>query len=279
MGAKWYPNIGGIPTRCYKRKIEIQRTVFEKSRAIVVPSRWAADSVIEDFSIPTERVWVIPEGANLKSENIPSRQLVLAKRKAERCRLLFLTFPDRWLAKGGDIAFEAMLELNRLGVDTELVVCGCAPPANIAHDKLRAISYLDKNDERQHERLTKLFLESDFMLIPTRCETYGKVFCEANAFGLPAIGTKVGGVPEVIHDGDNGYALPLAARGDEYARLIKEIYCDDDRYYALVKSSRRAFEERLNWDSWGHAMAGVFRKVLPSELVCRVGPEQKKSNG
>ena len=94
------------------------------------------------------------------------------------------------------------------------------------------------------------------------------VFNEANAFGLPMITADTGGVPDIIKNGENGYVLPYSARGSEYAQMIAEIYQDEQRYTALVQSSRAAFESRLNWDAWGRAVKDVLLKVIsPAEVL------------
>ncbi|MCI0596883.1 MAG: glycosyltransferase family 4 protein, partial [candidate division Zixibacteria bacterium] len=121
---------------------------------------------------------------------------------------------------------------------------------------------LDKNDPRQNERLTRLFLESDFLLLPTRYECYGVVFCEAAAFGLPVIAADTGGVSGVVREGENGHLLPYEVGGADYARLIAEIYRDDDRYYELVRKSRKLFEERLNWDVWAQTVKRLLAEKL-----------------
>jgi len=81
------------------------------------------------------------------------------------------------------------------------------------------------------------------------------------------ITTQTGGVSEVVRDGENGFTLPLAARGDEYARVIAAIYHDDERYTRLVYSSRAAYEERLNWDAWGKAMKTILSDVIGQRPV------------
>ncbi|GAC1568569.1 MAG: hypothetical protein NVS3B14_18240 [Ktedonobacteraceae bacterium] len=105
---------------------------------------------------------------------------------------------------------------------------------------------------------------SDFLLLPTRGDCTPIVFCEANAFGVPVITTSTGGVPGVIKDGENGFMLPLSARGAEYAEVIAKIYQDDQRYSELVKSSRAAFDDRLNWDAWGTTMNKLLDEMLHS---------------
>src|SRR5205085_123986 len=163
------------------------------------------------------------------------------RKKSEQCRLLFLAV--QWTRKGGDIAFETLLKLEELGIQAELIVCGCTPPKGIVHKRMRVIPFLDKNDERQRKELEQLLMAADFLLLPTRADCTPIVYCEASAFGLPVITTNTGGVPEVDRDGENGFLLPCDARGDAYAEVIARVYHDDARYAELVRASRAAFEE------------------------------------
>jgi glycosyltransferase involved in cell wall biosynthesis len=197
-------------------------------------------------------------GANL--EEVPSKEMVLMRKRSERCHLLFMGV--NWYRKGGDIAFETLLELEKMGIMAELTICGCTPPRQFVHERMQIFPFLDKNDPEQYNRLAQLYLEADFLLLPTRNECYGIVFCEAGAYGLPVITTQTGGVPEVIRDGENGFALPLAARGDEYARVIASIYQDDERYARLVRTCRAAYDERLSWDVWGKMMKTILNEVV-----------------
>jgi glycosyltransferase involved in cell wall biosynthesis len=127
---------------------------------------------------------------------------------------------------------------------------------------MTVIPFLDKNDKVQSKELNNLFLKSDFLLLPTRSEAYGVVFCEANAFGLPVITTDTGGVSSVIESGKNGFMLPINAKGIDYAKLIKDIYMDDEKYYGLVLSSRETFEEKLNWDSWAKTVCKLINRIV-----------------
>jgi glycosyltransferase involved in cell wall biosynthesis len=75
-----------------------------------------------------------------------------------------------WHRKGGDIAFQTLISLLQKGVDAELVVVGCIPPAEIKHDKLIVIPYLNKNVPKERKQLDKLFMSSHFFILPTRAD-------------------------------------------------------------------------------------------------------------
>ncbi len=219
---------------------------LSKASRIVYPSEWVADSAINDYQVEKAKVEIIPFGANLDTS--PLSEAVLSKEQNSPCRLLFVG--KDWHRKGGEIAFQTLISLHKMGIDAELVVVGSVPPAEIKHDKLTVIPYLDKNIPQQRQKLNELFLKSHFFVFPTRADFSPIVICEANAFGLPVLTTDGGGIPTIIKNGKNGYMLPLSASGHDYANLIAQLFSDKSNYEQLVRSSRKEYELRLNWDKW-----------------------------
>jgi glycosyltransferase involved in cell wall biosynthesis len=155
------------------------------------------------------------------------------------------------MRKGGDIAVETLVSLEKdHGIMAHLTICGCRPPDGVAHERLTVIGFLDKCDPQQAEQLSQLFRETDYLLLPTRNECYGVVFCEASAYGVPSISTDTGGVSGVITEGRNGLLLPEAARGGEYAQVIASMEEDDESYREMCRTSRHEYDTRLNWEVW-----------------------------
>jgi glycosyltransferase involved in cell wall biosynthesis len=93
-------------------------------------------------------------------------------------------------------------------------------------------------------------------------------------FGLPIITTNTGGVPEIVKEGENGFLLPYEAEGDAYAEVIARVYRGDEYYAELVRASRAAFEERLDWDAWGvpvkHILADLLAQSSPEKIASSV---------
>ena len=243
---KYYLKYSKILKRSVYETDTLYKLAFKRASLILHPSKWALDSTIQDYHVSQYKVHALPFGANI--DKPPSPEIVRAKKKSNKCKLLFVG--TEWHRKGGEIAFDTLLKLEELGIRAELIVCGCIPPKKFSHPRMTVIPFLNKSDDRQYEEMENLFLTSDFFLLPTRQEAFGIVFSEASAFGLPVITTNTGGIPGAVKDGENGFLLPYNASGTEYAELIAKLYKDDQRYAEMVKSSRATFEERLNWDSW-----------------------------
>ena len=67
---------------------EIENRAIANSRIALFPSQWAAHSAINDYSAEKSKVHIIPFGANI--DNVPQKELILQKKKTNKCRLLFL---------------------------------------------------------------------------------------------------------------------------------------------------------------------------------------------
>jgi len=254
----YYAQYSNLLKRSFYEVDTLENLALHKARLALYPSEWASRATREHYAVDAQKVHTVPFGANI--DHPPSLELVQRRKKSEHCKLFFIGVD--WERKGGPIAFETLLKLEELGISAELTVCGCIPPAAFSHERMTVIPFLSRKDEEQRRRLESLFETSDFLLLPTRGETYGMVFCEASSFGLPSITTDTGGVSGAVTNGENGYMLPASAQGAEYAELIAKIYLDNVRYAKLVKASRAAFESRLNWDAWGIAVTKLVHEML-----------------
>jgi glycosyltransferase involved in cell wall biosynthesis len=190
----------------------------------------------------------------------PRREQALQPPPHDTCRLLFVG--TNWERKGGEIAFETLLEMERLGVPVELTIVGCRPPERFRHPKLRIIPFLNKNNPEERAQLEELYVKSHFFLLPTRAECFSIALCEATAYGLPILSTNTGGLPELVWEGQNGFLLPPEARGDQYAAKLREIYNNPHKYQEMRASSREQFETRLNWDAWGKHVNEVLKVAV-----------------
>jgi glycosyltransferase involved in cell wall biosynthesis len=232
----------------------LERKALKKSDLIILTSQWAAHSAMDDYGVPPDKIEVMLLGANI--DIVPDRKNIFKKEENKTLTLLFLAVD--WERKGGDIAFNTLKELHRKGVEAKLVVCGCIPPAQYVHPFMEVIPFLNKNNSKDYQQFVQLLSSVHFLLLPTRADCSLLVAMESNSYGVPAITTYVGGVPDVVKDGVNGYCLPLHADGAAYASLIKTIFSDKEQYHQFINSSRTKFEEELNWDKW----AEHFKKVL-----------------
>ncbi len=250
----YYPEFSNVLASSIREAEMIERLAINKAAIVLYPSQWAAQSAVSDYHADERKVHVVPFGANLVHP--PARDVVLDRAVSQRCRLLFVGVD--WVRKGGDIAFKTMLALEEMGVPTDLTIVGCTPPKGVAHRNLHIAGFLDKNKRIDNDKMSQIFLESTFLVLPTQMECTAIVFCEASAFGLPIIATDTGGVSGAVVNGENGCLMPASATSRDYAETIYRLFSDRQSYQDLKIQCRDAFDERLNWDAW----AGTIQQKL-----------------
>ncbi|MBI3510839.1 MAG: glycosyltransferase family 4 protein [Bacteroidetes bacterium] len=242
----YYPYFSKLTSSSRRQLLEVEQHGISRADHLLYASEWAANSAEKDFNAPARKISVIPFGANI--DEIPLVDSVLSKKYSDTCRLLFLG--AQWERKGGPVAVAALRELHKMGIPAALTVCGCIPPATVEEKNITIIPFLDKSNPAEMEKFRNLFLQSDFLILPTRAECFGIVFCEASAYGIPSLATNTGGVTGAVREGVNGFLFSPDADGKIYAMRIAEIWSDKKKYTDLCISSRKLFETELNWDSW-----------------------------
>lgn len=268
----YYENTSPLFKFAYREADRIEAAALQNSAAALYPSNWAASTAVEHYGASSQKIYVVPWGANFESEHIPPREIACQHPLKDELRLLWIGVD--WDRKGGVIAFDCLRELLLKGVSAKLTVCGCVPPERFNHPRVTVIPFLDKRNPVERSRLSQLFMEANFFVFPTVAEAYGIVLCEASAHGLPSLVRNTGGVGGAIEDGRNGCLLPAEAQGRVYAEKIISVLDTPIGYKELVRDSRNVYEERLNWDAWGRTAKLIFDSVRCRKLPLRQGSEE-----
>ncbi|MEM4251217.1 MAG: glycosyltransferase family 4 protein [Candidatus Bathyarchaeia archaeon] len=114
--------------------------------------------------------------------------------------------------------------------------------------------------------LPKYYALSDILVLPSkdRSEGFGLTILEANASGIPAVASAVGGIPGILIDGENGVLVP-PRDPEKLSEAIRRLVVDDDYRAAL---GRRARELALKHD-WGKVASDTEKLYL--EVIRRRG--------
>ncbi|MFM1843605.1 MAG: hypothetical protein RLZZ490_2348 [Cyanobacteriota bacterium] len=242
----------------YVKAFEEERCAINKSTKIIYSSQWAANSAIQDFGASADKIHIIPFGTNL--DFVPPKQSDFSRLLSPPYKLLFIT--GNWKRKGGDLVLEILNLLNRSTESTsELIIIGEYPDSLPKNRRIKKVPFLDKNVKRQFRKYIEILNQSHLLLSPTRADCSPLVFGEANAYGIPVITTAVGGIPEIIYPGKNGYMLSVDAPAAEYVTLIQQIFSYPKGYQDLVISSRLEYENRLNWTHWADKTFEVMNNL------------------
>ncbi len=244
-----------------KESIAVEKKTVVESLLTIYSSDWATQAAVQAYPSCAPKIHTIPLGANFDvspSWN-PNKPL-----SSDTLKLLFVGV--QWQSKGGDIAFEALRYLLDQKIEAELIVCGCQPPIEVLnHPRVVVEGFLNKDIPEQYARLQAHFAAADFLILPTRFEAYGLVFCEAAAYGLPVLATQTGGIPTIVEQHVTGYLFAPETRGDAYGKQIMGIISNPNSYLQMRHAARHRFEELLNWDAFGKKLQAMIAALYPKQ--------------
>lgn len=154
-------------------------------------SRWAAESAIANYGADPKRVTVLPPGVDTRLWS-PEPD----KRRG-RVQILFVGYAFE--RKGGDLLLRWAAETRMTGWELHLVTSSSltVQPPIFVHNDLSANSL----------QLVTLVRQCDLFVLPTRADCFSLASIEAMSAGLPVITTRVGGIPDIVQDGETGYLV------------------------------------------------------------------------
>lgn len=107
-----------------------------------------------------------------------------------------------------------------------------------------------------------LFAIADVFVHPTLYEGSSIATIEALAHGLPVIGTRAGGIPDKVIDGENGRLIPPGDPGALAEALLEMARLSPLERRRLGARSRRLCEEKFTWERIGDELVARYRTLL-----------------
>jgi glycosyltransferase involved in cell wall biosynthesis len=175
--------------------------------------------------------------------------------------------------KGFSVLIEACALLRKSNLNFQLKLIG----QGYLQVKLeRQISKLDLKNHIKiihnlpPQELKEQYQCSDLLIIPSiidengDTEGLGMVAVEAGSCGLPLLGSNVGGIPDVIKDGYNGFLFE-ASRYDKLAERIKELMENPVLYRRMGSAARAHVLENFNTYKSARKIQNVYKKLTGSK--------------
>jgi N-acetyl-alpha-D-glucosaminyl L-malate synthase BshA len=130
-------------------------------------------------------------------------------------------------------------------IPAKLVLVGDGPDRSSAEWLAHDLGIYDKiHFMGKQDRVNELLPLADLMMMPSKLESFGLAALEAMACKVPAIATSVGGVPELIDDGETGLLYPVGAV-EQMAAGAVELLKDRPRLETMREAARKTARERF----------------------------------
>ena len=154
--------------------------------------------------------------------------------------------------KGVDILLEAYSSINELKEDVELLIVGDGPEKRKLIELSKKLELNDVEFKGYVEDLSPLFTKNSVLVLPSRAEGFGIVILEAMAMGVPVIASRVGGIPEIIVNEENGLLFEPESVKNLRDYIIK-MFEESDLRKKLAKNGLK----RAGDFTWDHAVKEI----------------------
>jgi glycosyltransferase involved in cell wall biosynthesis len=239
------------------QKFLIKKVITSSDCVIALTERWA--SFFEKF-LSKEKIKVLPNSVHAAIYDRYRRQV----KKSKRPTIIFAgIFSEN---KGIYDLLSVMLGLKEKVPEIRLLLAG---DKNI--DKIKRFiktNSLEQNVEIvgwvSPNKLISLYCESHIFVLPSYYEGLPMVLIEAMACGLPVVSTKVGGIPEIIEEGVNGF---LVTPGDRKALFEKLLILSKDLKLCLRMGENNASKIKKEYDisTYSRKLKQIYDNLIKRE--------------
>jgi glycosyltransferase involved in cell wall biosynthesis len=162
---------------------------------------------------------------------------------------------------------QAVVDLNKHGVPARLdTIGGVHEVPEEARQYVTVHGPLNKSVPGQLATFETIQRSSHFLIFPTRADVYCMPAIEAMAAGCVPVVSSVGGIPEIVADGETGIVLQLSTGALDYAKSIKSIFENPQKYRAMCRAGHAASQANHRWEDIGKTAASFIKGRLMSAI-------------
>ena len=222
----------------------VGKPTLETADLITCVSNHEKEMLVRELGINEDNIKIIYNGINWEFwEEIPD---------GKNFRLAYPYVSERFVIFAGRLAtnkgIPTLIEAISIGGDkVDLVLMGADMGIGKDLDKLALdqgvqMHRLGHVDDKIYR---SALAAADVLVLPSEYEAFGIVLLEAAAAKTAVVGTKVGGIPEAMADGENG----LLVEYGEAAALSESIFSilEDDLFRKKLSSNGRNFAKKFSW--------------------------------
>ncbi len=153
--------------------------------------------------------------------------------------------------------------------DARFAIFGKCPPetdpylASLRREQARQGLHNGFEFKGLHQNPAEMFHQIKVLVHPYPFESFGRIFIEAMAFGIPVVAARGGGAEELIRHGQNGFLFgenDLESAAHHIAKVL-----EDQALYARIAENGRAFARQFSSDKTGAALLELYGQILNKE--------------
>ncbi len=254
--------------RGYDASLWIEKTAIEMADAVIAVSKETRDDILHHFNVDPEKIKVIYNGINLKEYQATQETSALEKYHIDPSKP-YVLFVGRITKQKGII--HLVNAIKYIDADTQIVLCAGAPDTpEIAKEMEESVHKVQKDRDNviwiaemlDKKSVIQLYSHADVFCCPSIYEPFGIINIEAMACRTAVVASAVGGIKEVVVDGETGILVPLDQQqvapfepkfpdtfARDLARGINTLIGNRELREKMAENGRKRVEETFDWSA------------------------------
>ncbi|NOS57509.1 MAG: glycogen synthase [Cyclobacteriaceae bacterium] len=267
--------------RGYDASSWIEKTALEMADAVIAVSQETKQDVLKYFNVDEKKVSVIYNGIDLDEYAVTTDTQALDKFGIDKSKP-YVLFVGRITRQKGII--HLVNAIKYIGSDTQIVLCAGAPDTEeIGREMKQRVGEVQKTRSNviwiaemvSKKDVIQLYSHAAVFCCPSIYEPFGIINIEAMACKTAVVASSVGGIKEVVVDGETGILVPLeqettapfeAARPDQFARDlangINRLMSDKKLRESMGVLGRKRVEDYFDWKAIAQQTQQLYKKIL-----------------
>ena len=257
----------------YALSLFCERTAIEAADAVIAVSHGVREDVIKCYpEVDPERIHVIHNGIDPEIYRRQPSAETLAKYGIDQGRPYAFFNGRITRQKGLALLLAAALKLDQRH---QVVIAASSPDTPEIAAEVNALAKQVRGEGRDlvwidhfisREDLIHLHSGATVFVCPSIYEPFGLVILEAMACEAAVVASRVGGIPEIVIEGETGFLVDYAADDTErfttdLAAKIRVLLDDPQRAGAMGLAGRKRVVQKFGWPSIAAATAELYRSL------------------
>ena len=228
--------------------------------AVIAVSKEMKQDIRKCYDVPEDRIAVIHNGVDPGVFRPRDGRATVDKYRIPKP---FILFVGRLTRQTG--VFDLVRAMDRVPKGVTLALVTGKPDTLGIVDELRAAlkerrNILWLNEFLMEKELVDLYNEAEVFVCPSAYEPFGIINLEAMACETPVVASRVGGITEVVVDGETGFLVP-PAEPEVLAERLARILGDPELGQRLGKAGRQRVLQEFSWDRLAQRVLGLHRTL------------------
>ena len=207
------------------------------------------------LQIPEKRIRTICNGINLQN-------FQLKNKFAAGNSLMIIQVGRFYAEKGHLISLKALQIIKRFHPEARLVLVGDGPLRSFIKDEVKRLGLTESVDFLGvRDDVPLLLRQADVYWMPSEFEGLGIAALEAMACGLPVVATAVGGLREVVSDGETGHLIPKGSF-EQLAEKTLQILADSSLAEQMGLAGRQRVEQFFSIEKTANGYIDAYNDLI-----------------